>query len=325
MARRFAPLFLVLPLLAACGNNGSGISAEQACSDSAKATCAKLDQCRHNGTANAYGTLGNCISRVQANCLVALMAPGTGNTPDATESCATAMPMQSCQDYFQGNPVAACAQKTGSLSNGAACAFNAQCQTGFCGVKKGDLCGTCAPVPAVGDPCVDVTSCGPNRTCTPMQTCQAWVAVGGMCDGKNLVCAPGSACVIAAMMTMGTCQAEATMVGGTCDYKRQTGSACDPNLGLFCNNTNKCVSIMYVKAGGNCGSLNMGAADGTCTGGAGCYSAGAGMQAMCIALGQEGDACDLAVGPGCMSPGRCVVSGAGNAGTCTLPDPTMCM
>jgi hypothetical protein len=127
-------------------------------------------------------------------------------------------------------------------------------------------------------------------------------------------------------MTMGTCQPDATVLGATCDFKRQTGPACDPNAGLYCANTNMCVNITYVNAGGNCGAMNKGASDAICTGGAGCYASQTmGMPAMCIALGVEGGACDIMVGPGCMSPDRCVVSGGGTAGTCTAVDPTMCM
>ncbi len=316
---RFLGSLVVAPLLAACGGPGtSSITVDQACLDNAKAQCAKLDECRQNGVANAYGAMGACVSRMHDNCVTSHMAPGTGNTADATEACATALPGESCQDFLQGNPVAACAQKTGSLGDGTACAYNAQCTSGFCAVPKGSLCGACAPVPAAGDPCDTVASCGPDKTCTPMQTCQPWVAAGGACDGKTEVCAPGSSCVIPAMATMGTCHADAASLAATCDFKRQTGPACDANAGLYCANTNACIAVSYVAAGSACGAMK-GTADDVCTNGSSCFAG------TCLALAAEGGACDLAAGPGCMNPGRCVVSGGGTAGTCALPDPSQCM
>jgi hypothetical protein len=313
-----------LPLLvAACGVH-SKVTPDQACSDRAKAECAKLDQCRKNGVVDAYGDLGTCIQRVHDNCLVSLMAPGnTGGSPDVVESCAQALPAEACQDYLQSNPVAACQATHGAFAMGAACTYNSQCQTGFCAVPKGMMCGTCKSLPMPGDPCTE-TGCGQDLACTPMEVCEPWVAAGGACDNKTMVCAPGQTCVIPAGMTAGTCQADAEMLGGACDYKRQTGPACDANAGLYCNVTNQCVAIKYGPAGSVCGTPDKGMSDNVCTKAAGCYATGAGMPAMCMALGIEGASCDTAAGPGCVSPARCIVSG-GTSGTCMVPDPTMCM
>jgi hypothetical protein len=304
-----------------------GKSAEQVCSDSAKANCALLDMCRKNGTADTYGSLGVCIQRQHDNCLRALTAPGTGNTPDHVDACNKALPGETCTQFLQATPVAACAQTTGAAANAAACAFNAQCQTGFCAIQKGNGCGTCANVPVAGDACDVITACGPGMTCTPMQVCQPWVQAGAACDTMTKICAPGSSCVIAAGATTGTCTADAATVGAACDNRRQTGPLCDSNQGLWCNAMTKmCVAITYVNAGSVCGSQTMGTADNVCTGGALCFASGvAGTPPTCLADAQEGAACDIMAGPSCLSPARCVVSGAGTAGTCALPDGTMCM
>jgi hypothetical protein len=303
--------------LAGCG----GVTADQACSDSAKATCTRLDQCRKNGVVNAYGDLGTCISRMKANCVTALAAADTGNSPAAVEACAMAQPSGTCQDFLQGKPVPACATAQGHRSNGAPCAFNAQCQSAFCAVPRGSLCGSCANLPVAGDPCTDVGNCGPNLDCTPMKVCEPFVAGGGACDGQTLVCAPGQSCVIAAMQAMGTCQPAGKLAGDACDPKRQTAPGCDGTLGLFCASTLKCTAVTYVKAGAACGNMAMNTVDNVCQTGT-CV---AGMPSSCVALAKEGEACDTMTGPGCMNPGRCVTSGGGTAGTCALPDPTQCM
>ncbi len=311
----------VISILIGCG----GKSADQACTDLAKATCAQLDKCRKNGTADTYGSLGVCIQRQHDNCVASLLANGTGNSPAHTEACAQALPTETCAQFLQSTPVAACVQVTGALDSGAACAFSGQCQSGFCAVPKGSGCGTCATTPAAGDACDVVPTCGPGMACTPMQVCEPWVQAGGACDGMTNVCAPGSSCVIPAMMTAGTCVADATMVGQACDNRRQTGPACDVNQGLFCASTKMCIAVNYVNAGTACGAQNMGMSDNICTGGAACYSPGTGMPSMCLAFALEGGACDTSVGPGCMTPARCVVSGGGTSGTCALPDASTCM
>src|SRR5579883_2981897 len=123
--RSAACSLLVLCLLGACDD---GSTPDQACGASARAQCAKLDQCRHNGVADVYGTLDTCISRLQDDCLRALRAPGAAaGNPVTVALCAQLLPAESCQDYLQGNPVMACQPPQGSLPDGSACAGPAQC------------------------------------------------------------------------------------------------------------------------------------------------------------------------------------------------------
>src|SRR5579871_4844994 len=103
-------------VFAACG----GVSAQQACTDVAKAQCALLDSCRTNGTILVYGNLGTCITQLMGECMTALAAPGTGSNPGIRESCAQALMPQpnmfgeSCQDYLQNNPISQCQGTTGN-------------------------------------------------------------------------------------------------------------------------------------------------------------------------------------------------------------------
>jgi len=51
-------------------------------------------------------------------------------------------------------------------------------------------------------------------------------------------------------------------------------------------------------------------------------------QGTCKPFANDGDACDTAVGPGCMFPARCLVAGAGDGGattgTCVVPVASLC-
>jgi hypothetical protein len=303
---------ILLAAIALCAA-GCGLSNDQACTDSANARCAKIDECSSNGVAAGYGTLAVCIKRTHDNCVASLAAPGTGNSAQAVEDCAKALPAETCQDFEQGNPVAACKQVLGLKVDDASCGFNGQCQTGFCGVMTGNLCGTCAEVPVAGDSCAAVPACGSDMTCTPQLLCEDVVASGGTCDGLNQVCAPNYQCVIAAGATTGTCQEAATASGDACDPNKQTAPGCDGRKGLYCDSSSgHCAAITYVEAGSSCAGAGI-----ACTSGASCFST------VCVALAIEGEACDIDEGPGCMAPDRCVVN-LGSSGVCAAPDGDLC-
>lgn len=314
---------VIAVLVMGAASCGPSIPADQACNDYAKALCARADECRHNATAMTWGTIGNCIQREHDNCMASLAADGTGNSPQALESCAMAYPSLSCQDYLQNNAVKACPIPIGSHQIGQSCQFSGQCQTGFCKLTSGSQCGTCQKVPVIGDSCVE-SACGPNQLCSAMKTCQAWVQAGGTCDNKTLQCAPHTWCVIPAGAMAGTCQPSAMVAGATCDYKRQTGPGCDFNTGTFCASNNQCVNITYVSAGAACDVTNGGTGEAICSNGSSCYPTGSGGSA-CLALGKEGAACDTMAGPGCMAPARCVTDGTGTSGTCSALDASLCM
>jgi hypothetical protein len=304
---------------AACG----GPSAQQACNDRAKAACNLLNSCRQNGATIVYGTLGICITQLANECMTGLIAPGTASSPGSVENCAKALPSESCQNYLQNNPVSQCLPQSGSNPDGAACAFNAQCQHAFCAIPAGTVCGTCQGPPAIGDSCAS-TPCGYNQVCTPSQVCAAYVASGGACDTMNNICAPHLACVIAAGMNSGTCQTKLTTAGAACDSKLQTAPDCDVESGLYCDGTSKmCVAYTYAVGGMPCGSMNNGAAYALCESGL-CYDDGSGSGAMCVPTAGVGESCDTMMGPTCLAPGVCAISG-GTSGTCTALDGTMCM
>jgi hypothetical protein len=292
-------------------------SPEEACDESARAYCTKLDQCRVEGVAESYGDQATCVARRSESCVASLSSPDTGNTPLSVEDCARAEPAESCQDFLQNNPVAACLTPSGDRNDGDPCMFNSECDSAFCAIASTDSCGVCEPAPAIGDECVD-QGCGYDLTCTTNKACAAWVPVDGACDVDH-PCSPHNWCVTAEGAATGTCMPSVTTQGAACDPHKYTAPGCDFNAGLYCNTmTSTCTSLVYVAAGEACGNI-----DGDyheCVGGATCR----GTPAMCIADADDGAPCDTVLGPSCMSPARCVTDGVSSAGTCTLPDPGTC-
>ena len=104
-----------------------------------------------------------------------------------------------------------------------------------------------------------------------------------------------------------------------------TMAGCDGSKGLYCGGAveaKTCMNINYVAAGMPCGTLVDGSFQG-CAGAGTCYTATgfalAREMGTCEAPAPDDGACDTAVGPGCLPPARCIPSGAGTAGQCTVP------
>ena len=88
------------------------------------------------------------------------------------------------------------------------------------------------------------------------------------------------------------------------------------------------MNINYVGANMPCGTLADGSYQG-CSGAGTCYtSTGVALSSemgTCKVPATDDGACDTAVGPGCLSPARCIPSGAtGTAGKCTVPSGATC-
>jgi hypothetical protein len=111
---------------------------------------------------------------VKAACLANLASPQSGATPQSVEACAMALPGESCTDYLENNPVAACVPKAGYGVSGVTCSFDSQCKSGYCALPVGAACGTCQNRPAAGDSCA-MTGCGLDLVYAGMQTCHSWL------------------------------------------------------------------------------------------------------------------------------------------------------
>jgi hypothetical protein len=158
-------------------------------------------------------------------------------------------------------------------------------------------------------------------------TCEDVVSLNGSCDSTH-PCDNGLACVGDTSTVAGSCETAGTATGASCGGGSMPG--CDGTMGLYCGGAagaKTCMAIALVGTGQACGVL----ADGThaaCTRGD-CYTAtglaGSGEMGTCKDAVDAPSACDTTLGPGCLAPARCVVSGdAGTAGTCVVPVGSMC-
>jgi len=317
--------------LADCGS--SGPNASSACDALAAARCTQRSMCSALPGATdpgaslvrMYGDMATCKSREALACDNGLAARGTGNTASKVESCVAAFSTYSCQDFFDNNPPAACTV-TGTLANASPCAFNGQCQSGYCQGTKNSMCGACADPPVAGADC-STSTCWHNQRCVAQtDTCQAVVSMNGAC-GASDACDNGLACFGDTATANGTCQPAGTNVGDACGGGTMPG--CDNTLGLYCagaTGAKTCVAITFVGDGMPCGLQ----VDGTrvaCRAGE-CFTAtgvaGNSDMGTCKADVDAPKACDTMVGPHCLAPARCV-TGGGNSGTCVIPAGTQCM
>ena len=303
----------------------AGPTADQACTDVAKARCAKFSSCEAIGLSLRFADEASCETREKAACTSSLAAAGTGATPSGVEACVAAFPGWACADWGNGVAPDACKPATGSLTSGASCLFSGQCQSAWCSVPKGAACGSCAPQPKAGDSCASGASCGPSMACTTdTQLCAPLItAVGGACDANDL-CGFGLGCVGASGTAKGSCQAIGTALDAACDSKATKAPRCARYAGLWCS-TAKCAKANLATAGQPCGLVDA-TTYAICTGGGDCDIPAGTPKGTCRAPSADGAACDSSAGPYCQNPARCMgtASEAGVSGACQMPSATSC-
>ena len=296
----------------------SGGSAARACSDSAFARCSQLQGCSTTAVQLRFGDLHTCQAIYQSTCLNNIQAPSSGTTAATVEACAQGISKWSCRDYLDTqNPPPACQPQVGHVATGAPCGVSQQCQSGFCSIAPGRMCGTCRPPPQPGNSCAALVSCGPSLFCTNTTLeCQGFVQMGGACS-RGLPCAAGLTCVgyNAQTNAPGTCQAAVTTTGSACSF---LGAGCDPFAGLSCNaETQLCETAKIVGTGEACGLVANQQAY--------CANAGQCVAGSCQAAAGVGEACDLVDGPACITLTRCIVDAdGGTSGTCRVPSGSTC-
>ncbi len=311
------------------GEAATAIGDDQACGDRAHANCLKIQTCSAEVLSTSYGDEGTCETRLKLNCLNALAAASNGNSAQAAEACASAFAGLSCADFFDLKPATACMQSTGDRATGQPCGVPGQCATGFCAIVPGSACGTCAPAPKAGDSCAQLTACGQLLVClASTKQCTAYAVQGDACDSGQ-PCGAGLFCVGATPAASGTCQPAVEQVASPCDPQGKTGPGCDRLAGLTCNTvTKECAALAFGAAGQPCGA-DVNNQFGACANAATCLApvtadAAAGAST-CVPVAADGAACDSLMGPNCLEPARCVLSGdAGTSGKCQFPDPLAC-
>jgi len=306
----------------------AGPSAMTACANLAVAECAELETCSSVVMKLRYGTVTMCQARLTTSCARSLDAPSTGNTAKKVQACAEAYPTWACSDFLGNiNLPAACAQPAGDVANGAACAFSAQCTTGFCAIAPHTACGTCGLPPKLGDSCASLSTCGQRLIClTSNRVCGTFGVLGAACS-KDAPCGAHLSCVgaDAAKGSPGTCQSSAGLAGAACDPTLVKGPGCDFDGGLVCNSLSKtCDTLAISAAGGACDFASHQIA--SCLASGACSTSEGGATGMCLSAAADGQTCSTtSAGPGCMPPARCVVtSDASTSGTCEDDGTTAC-
>jgi hypothetical protein len=303
-------------------------SASTACTNLATAECAELESCSDVLLQTRYGSVATCESRLKESCERSLEAPSTGNSPQKAEACAQAYPTWSCLDYLGNtNLPSSCEQPTGALANGSACAFAAQCTTGFCAIAPQAACGTCAPLPQTGETCANLSSCGPHLQCLPVSKVCGTLGLSGARCSKGAPCGAHLSCVGAdsATSTAGTCQASATVAGSRCDPALVKGPGCDFDGALVCNAQSKTCEPLTISAGGGpCDADDHQFA--TCAASGTCSTSEAGATGTCTSAAADSEACTTSGdGPGCLAPARCITtSSSATTGTCQDDGSTSC-
>ncbi len=334
-----------------------GQSAATACAAEATAYCNLQATCNQTIPATRYN--GDCVARRTTLCINALGAPGTGSTVAAVVACGQAYVGYDCANFSNGVPPAACAPPAGTLTNGTACNFSAQCQSAFCAVAPDANCGVCAPSTNMGDPCVS-GACAAGLYCSRVsQTCKLHGAVGDDCDSDD-TCGYRLSCVDSTQTEEGTCLPTVATAGLPCLQARPSPSAsplpsqanCDITQGLYCVGTTVaarvCVLTTYASPAPQgsptpCGSVPSPtpATYALCTGGTQCIYSDTKLQSgTCAAAAGDGQSCSTVIDvahatyAACLAPSKCVgadvdggingMSNGGMTGVCDFPGASYC-
>jgi hypothetical protein len=280
----------------------AGPTAAQACADFASAFCARMEACTPFALQVAYGDVATCATRAALLCTPALSAGGSQATPALMEACAQAVNAETCDEALDNAQPSACSVP-GTLANGAPCGSHAQCQSGYCKLNAGSLCGTCTPHAAAGAQCTLDADCQATLVCSS-GTCVGPAQAGAACSTTQ-PCLRSLACIAGT----GKCQAPLA-AGAAC----AAASDCDAAQGVYCNTKKTCQQTQVAPTGQPCGIVNGGLV--ACSGGDSCGGIKNG-QGICHQPAADGAPCgpDIA----CVAPAVCT-----STARCTLPNPSVC-
>ena len=290
-------------------DGGSTVTADQGCADLAGAYCDKLFGCALLYADITYGDAAKCKERLKTSCLGSLSSTGVAETPPMTEACSKQVSSTACEDLLAKKPLDKCVPAPGAVADGSACGDPEQCASTFCAYGKDSICGTCAPVPKVGDACVNL-QCGRDLNCV-LGKCQRPGTSGEACSSRDTPCAPGLSCFGGKCVKGGG-------PGAACDKVEVDNPDCDGTQGVFCNPATKvCQKALEAKAGEACGLS--GSDYKVCVGASVCKLAAGAFSGTCIAPAADGAACSAGSdGPGCLQPAYCI------GGVCKLADAKSC-
>jgi len=295
---------------------GSGVTAEQACTETANALCSKFDSCAPLAITILFGDLATCSAIAKTECLGSLQATKTAATPDVFLKCSQDIKTVECADVLSHKTPSSCQPKGGTVGNGMACGDDWQCASGHCAIPDNATCGVCANLAPAGGSCPSNTDdeCEFGLVCADSMLCVTPGAAGTSCDA-NHPCAEPLVCIGATMAAQGTCA-----MGGASGAACTSDQACSIVQGLWCTRgTNRtCASIVGASPGMPCGLLGL-TEFALCKGGGaggGCNVPSGTVMGTCPQLGMPGDACSPTAL--CKVGAKCV------NGLCAVRDPAAC-
>jgi len=272
-----------------------------ACGEYARAVCHKIAACNAWVISSYFESEAACVKRYTeaVGCVGSFALRGTSRTVAQLEACTVATNRSTCAEWLDedATALASCTAEPGSLSNGAACGSDAQCQSGHC--RSADDCGVCGPAPGPGDACSGADACAPGFGCTN-GVCARVKQAGDACDSR-------ADCPNSLTCNAGRCAA-AKGAGETC-----TDDACDGHAGVNCVN-DVCRTTQYAAPGQPCDLAN--GVD--CAAGGFCRLSASGLQGTCVAPAKDGESCDDQEGP------RCLLWASCTGGYCKVADAAAC-
>ncbi len=295
------------------GDGGNQVTADQACTDYARAVCTQIGTCAPFYVTIAFGDAATCETRLKLSCAAVLAAPTTSWTPGSMETCVQAAAGASCSDLLGNNPPAACQPQAGSLADGSPCIDGSQCMNHACHKPASSTCGTCGSKAAAGGTCTSNDDCALSVICVKANgastgTCQQAGGMGATCNATQ-ACNPTLVC------KAGAC-APPDALGQSCSS--MPASTCDLLHGDFCapmDGGSTCVMVGAAGSGQTCGffggSFTICSANGTCV-------TEGGPSGLCEPTLADGASCSTTSGAQCQQPAEC------QSGTCTLPDAANC-
>lgn len=235
-------------------SNGSGGSMPQGGAPTAAAACeAELDdecafmaRCEPGVVSYYYGSAAKCKELKRPSCVDRFSAPGSKLQPADLVACGRSYVQSDCTvaNTAAAPTIPSCVFH-GTLPNGAACRYDAQCETSICKTQSYDAeCGTCTPVSPEGASCYRTHECGDGLRCSVRKNiCVKALTLGQTCDGSS------DECVFPLTCRSGTCQ-KAPRIGDTC---LATTEMCDPSQDSEClPKTGLCTLISYLAEGQAC-------------------------------------------------------------------------
>jgi hypothetical protein len=285
------------------------VSLSRACGAFARAECKQLFACNPFTGSVVYGDEITCQQRATLACMPAVGTQGSTLTASQVEQCAQAVTTETCEQYLDNDQPSACTY-TGSRPAGAACGTDAQCQSGYCRLAPGGMCGTCGTRAQAGQPVPEggIINCLTDSDCSATLLCAMGQCVAPAVSGA--ACGPLQPCQRTLACVGGKCGAPVPL-GAICT----TPTDCDGTRGAYCNPATKtCQAIATAVAGQPCGILDAGVTN--CTGGSTCGNVKA-LVGTCHQPAADNSPCGPDIG--CMAPALCSTSAR-----CTLPNPTVC-